>query len=102
MSGSVTGVFSVSHPLDVALLLIHQELQQFCACSVVPDQVGVLRVTVQQLQHLTQPWERSLQIHSSCVRIANLSVCVNVCLCVYVCVCMCVCKYVSVCKCVFV
>lgn len=57
----VTGGFSVTHPLDVALLLLLQELQQFCAGSVVPDQIGVLRITVEQLQHLSQPGEASIR-----------------------------------------
>lgn len=43
---------SSAHPPDVGLLLGLQELQQLGPGPVVPDKVGVLRVTVQQLQHL--------------------------------------------------
>lgn len=41
-----------SYSLDVSFLLTLQELQQLGSGPVVPDQVGILRVTIQQLQNL--------------------------------------------------
>lgn len=46
------GFIRCSYPLDVSLLLNLQELQQLGSCSVVPDQIRVLRVAIQQLQDL--------------------------------------------------
>ena len=43
---------ATSYSSDHALLLFLEVLGEFCPSSVVPDEVGILRVTVQGLQKL--------------------------------------------------
>ena len=56
---SLKAVVSHSYPLDVSLLLTFQELQQLSSSSIVPDQVGIFRVAIQQLQDLNETQVKS-------------------------------------------
>ena len=47
---------ATSYSSDHALLLFLKVFGEFCPSSVVPDEVGVLRVAVQGLQKLWRVW----------------------------------------------